>query len=318
MRYSQQIIDKITQLELICGQDVGRGIQPLVKAAKGGLLGAVCSLCQHLQPHVVIITGFYLPHGDLPAAETDGIIGSVQLAAALLRVGVMVRIVTDSLCFPAVRSAALAAVMPFQINPSHLNFDIVPINPNGSDEKVVSLLNSWESLPIPVTHVISIERPGPSRDGIIRNMRGQDISPYTAPLHLLFNSIHNSSPITYIGIGDGGNELGMGKIPRNIIYDNIRHGEKIACVTSCDYLIVCGVSNWGGTALLVALALVNSQWKAEIREQLNLEIELNILDTIVSNKLAVDGVTGKATLSVDNLPWHYHADVFDKLNKLID
>jgi D-glutamate cyclase len=312
--YSQTIIDKINQLEIICGQDVGRGIQPLVTAAKGGLFGSASSIAKHKNPHVAIISGFYLPDGELAAAETDGIIGCVQVAIALARVGVMVRIVTDVLCFPAIKAAAFAGGIPH-----HVCFDIVPVDSPTSYQEVISLLNSWESMPNPVTHVISIERPGPSYDGIIRNMRGQDITAHTAPLHLLFNSLnHQLKKITYIGIGDGGNELGMGKIPKNIIHENIQYGSKIACVTSCNYLMVCGVSNWGGTALLLALSLLKAEWEPIIREQLNLEIELNILETIVSNKLAVDGVTGKASLSVDNLPWEYHAEVFQLLKQVIE
>lgn len=57
----QEIIDKITQLELICGQDVGRGIQPLVEATRGGLLKTARSIAQHPAPHVAIMTGFFYP-----------------------------------------------------------------------------------------------------------------------------------------------------------------------------------------------------------------------------------------------------------------
>ena len=58
-----------------------------------------------------------------------------------------------------------------------------------------------------------------------------------------------------IGVGDGGNELGMGKVLDRIIRD-VSHGETIACVTAADYLITAGVSNWGGYAVAVALYLI--------------------------------------------------------------
>ena len=61
--------------------------------------------------------------------------------------------------------------------------------------------------------------------------------------------------IIFIGIGDGGNELGMGKVLDRIVKD-VPHGETIACVTAADYLITAGVSNWGGYALAVALYLI--------------------------------------------------------------
>jgi hypothetical protein len=54
------------------------------------------SLAEHSSPHVAIITGFFMPYGNLPADETDGPIGCAQLAAGLHRVGIPVIIVTDS------------------------------------------------------------------------------------------------------------------------------------------------------------------------------------------------------------------------------
>jgi D-glutamate cyclase len=304
----QESLDKIAQLQAIYALDVGRGISPLVKLTQGELLGAASSIVNHSCPHVVIITGFFLPHTNPPVAETDGLIGSVQLAASLIRNGVSVRIVTDSYCFPAVKSAAIAAGVP-----RNVEFDIVPVVPSTHDEVITPILETWKCLATPITHVISIERPGPGYDGIIRNMRGQDITAHTAPLHLLFNL----TDVISIGIGDGGNELGMGKIPREVISNSIRYGERIACVISCDYLLVCGVSNWGADALLCACALLKPEWKSIIKQQLKPEVEFKILQTVVNNNLAADGVTGEAALTVDNLPWEFHAKVLNKINEFL-
>jgi D-glutamate cyclase len=303
MQYNQEILDKITHLETICGQDVGRGIQPLVQAAQGGLLGAARAIAEHPRPHVAIITGFFLPSSSPPAAETDGPIGCAQLAAGLIRADIQVRIVTDIFCFAAVKAAAdLAGV------PTSTAFDIIPVDGTG----ISSLLDAWELLG--VTHAIAIERPGPGYDGMVRSMRGHDITLHTAPLHLLFNS----PKIITVGIGDGGNELGMGKIPREIISQSIRHGEKIACATTCNYLIVCGVSNWGANALLIAVALLRPEWKFQLIEGLSIAAELHILKTLVDNSIAVDGVTGKLTLTVDNLAWEDYAKVLDSAIRVIE
>ena len=58
--------------------------------------------------------------------------------------------------------------------------------------------------------------------------------------------------ISTTSIGDGGNELGMGKVKEQV-EKHVKHGKEIACVVSCDYLITAGVSNWGGYALAVGL-----------------------------------------------------------------
>jgi D-glutamate cyclase len=321
-KYSQEILKKIAQIETICGTDVGRNIQPLVQAAKGGILGAARSLAEHPSPHVAIITGFFLPHNNPPAAETDGIVGCAQLAAGLNKLGIPVRIVTGSPCLTAVKSAVFATGISTEIAFDVVSVDVISVSESPENpSEVTSLLKLWESMEQPVSHIISIERPGPGDDGIIRNMRGEDITAHTAPLHLLFNSSINlpiSHPkIISVGIGDGGNEIGMGNIPKEIICESIRYGEKIACSTTCDYLIVCGVSNWGANGLLAALSLLRPEWKSEIMSVLNPESELKILDTIVSQGVAVDGITGLASLSVDNLPWEFHAGILYAVTQLL-
>ena len=54
------------------------------------------------------------------------------------------------------------------------------------------------------------------------------------------------------GIGDGGNELGMGKVLA-AVRAHIVNGPLIAAVTPADHLITAGVSNWGGWALVAAV-----------------------------------------------------------------
>ncbi len=317
-KYSQEVLMKIAQIETICGTDVGRNIQPLVDAARGGILGAARSLAEHPSPHVAIVTGFFLPHNNPPAAETDGIVGCAQLAAGLNKLGIPVRIVTGSPCLAAVKIAVFATGISTEIAFDVVSVDVIAVSESQENfYDIISLLKLWESMEQAVSHIISIERPGPSDDGIIRNMRGQDITAHTAPLHLLFNSSINSQKIISIGIGDGGNEIGMGNIPKQIIRESIRHGEKIACSTTCDYLIVCGVSNWGANCLLAALSLLRPEWQSEIIAVLNPTSELKILETIVYQGLAVDGVTGLASLSVDNLPWEFHARILNAVTQLL-
>jgi hypothetical protein len=59
-----------------------------------------------------------------------------------------------------------------------------------------------------------------------------------------------------VGIGDGGNEVGCGKVYNAILASTVPNAAKIANVVPADYLIVCGVSNWGGVALAAATNLL--------------------------------------------------------------
>ncbi|MEM1392246.1 MAG: DUF4392 domain-containing protein [Cyanobacteria bacterium P01_D01_bin.116] len=308
-QYEREILDKIASLETICSRDVGRSIESLVEAAKGGLLGAAGSIAEHPHPNVAIITGFFMPNGNPPRPETDGSIGCALLAASLVEVGISVRIVTDSLCEAAVKTAVIEAGIS-----QNIPFDIVAVGElTENQNSVASLLEFWNTLASPISHIISIERAGPGENDIVHNMRGEDITTYTAPLHLLFES----EKIISVGIGDGGNELGMGNIPREVIAKNIRHGEEIACRIKCNYLIVCGVSNWGAYGILLALSLLRPDWKAAIFKKLNPETEFHILETLINKNLVIDGIRGIPSLSVDNLSWEFHAEVLKSAIEIV-
>merc|ERR1719330_1440974 len=83
-----------------------------------------------------------------------------------------------------------------------------------------------------------------------------------APLHQMVDMIRNKpqkdqKKVYFIAIGDGGNELGMGKVIDKIRTNpKISNGDLIGAVTSADHLIAASVSNWGGYALAAACALV--------------------------------------------------------------
>ena len=97
-------------------------------------------------------------------------------------------------------------------------------------------------------HIIAIERPGRASDGSCYTMRGICMDHLLAPLDKVIDLVKAERPgVVVTAIGDGGNELGMGKV-----YDDIIRSEKIlmpdkcVAVRSCDNLIVASVSNWGG------------------------------------------------------------------------
>ena len=130
-------------------------------------------------------------------------------------------------------------------------------------------------------------------------MRGRDISAYMAPAHRLFEDAEQSPRITTIGIGDGGNEIGMGKIPWDVIRRNVPNGGLIACRVPTDHLIVCGVSNWGAYALAAGVALLRGTKLAP--NLFDVERERELLRIMVEKGPLVDGVTGKPTATVDGL-----------------
>src|SRR5215472_9396978 len=99
-----ELVDCIEELVHL---DVGRNIGALFEAAKGALRGAASAIATARQASVGLITGFYVPQGSPPAAETDGPLGTALLAKGLLAVGIPCRLATDEPCAGAC-AAALA------------------------------------------------------------------------------------------------------------------------------------------------------------------------------------------------------------------
>jgi len=276
----------VDRIEALIHEEVGRNIGGLFAAAKGGLWHAASAFGAASHPSVGIITGFYVPLGTPPAAETDGPLGAAMLAEALARIDIPRRLVTDQPC-AGTCEAALRGIDGA--------LDVVPLG--GAVDDTISL---WRRLG--VTHAISIERCGRSGDGTPRNMRGEDISAFTTPLDDLFLA----GPWQRIAVGDGGNEIGMGSLPASLIGAHIAHGEKIACATPADHLIVAGVSNWGAYALIGALAVIRDDWRSELVSCLDPERDLAILQAMVNDGPAVDGVTRQRTLTVDSMAAEMH------------
>jgi D-glutamate cyclase len=288
----------VDRIEALIHQEVGRNIGGLFQAAKGGLWAAASALAGAPRPSVGIITGFYVPLGEPPAAETDGPVGAAMLAGALRRIGLTCRVATDEPC----RSTCQAALQG-----SDIPLDVVPLG--GAVEAAAA---QWCGFG--VTHAIAIERCGRSADGAPRNMRGEDISAFTTPLDGLFLAPWWQK----IAIGDGGNEIGMGALPASLIGSYVAHGEKIACATPAQHLIVAGVSNWGAYGLIGALAVLRPDWRETLIQCLDAEREAAILRTAVNDGPAVDGVTRQRTLTVDSLPIAVHQEKLRAIRALVE
>jgi hypothetical protein len=121
--------------------------------------------------------------------------------------------------------------------------------------------------------------------------------------------------VVTIGIGDGGNEIGMGKIPTTIIRDNIPLGEQIACREPTDYLIVAGVSNWGAYALACGIAVVKGF--VPPRVWFDLAYEQAILTRMAEQGPLVDGISGQIGASVDGLRFEVYAEPIRQLERIL-
>lgn len=290
--------DRIAAIEALVCRDVGRKTDELIKASAGELALAARALAGATS--VGLITGFFVPRGEVAAPETDGPVGTALLAAALAACGVPARIAVDTPCAAAVRAAVDAAGGGAAV-------DEVGVGDRAAIERLV---NDWRSADI--SHVVAIERCGRSADGKPRNMRGVDVGQWTAPL----DDVFLGGPWTKLAVGDGGNEIGMGKLPPGLIARTVPNGEKIACVTSCDHLVVAGVSNWGAYGLMAVLAVLRPDWSAGIARFLTAERDLAVTRATVDKAGAVDGVTAEREATVDGFGPGIHGPLVDELGRI--
>jgi D-glutamate cyclase len=278
-------------IEDLVHEDVGRNTTALFAQTKGGLWSAAQSLAATALPHAGFVTGFYVPTAEPPGAETDGPLGAALLIRGLTNAGISCRLVTDELCRQACEAALAGA-----------GVRNVPVQSVAANASPLDVVSDWRRNA--VTHAIAVERCGRCADGTMRDMRGGDISHYTADLDTPFSA----GPWDTIAVGDGGNEIGMGNLPRQIIAENIDNGGTIACVTRARHLISAGVSNWGAYALIAALALLRRDWRDAMLDCLQPSVHNAALQAMVTFGPAVDGVSGRQSMSVDSLPLQRHVE----------
>ena len=130
------------------------------------------------------------------------------------------------------------------------------------------------------------------------------------------NDFFLGGPWKKLAVGDGGNEVGMGRLPAGLIARTVPNGAEIACVTACDHLTVAGVSNWGAYGLMAALAVLRPDWRPTIAKFLTAERDLAVTRAIVDNAGAVDGVTALREPTVDGFGPDVHGVLVDELGRI--
>jgi len=149
--------------------------------------------------------------------------------------------------------------------------------------------------------LVAIERPGWNKRQEYHTMRGLNISGLVGKTDHLFKTGQRRG-ITTVAVGDGGNELGCGKII-NVVRRHVHYGAKcqcpcgagIAASTPADVLAIGGTSNWAAYGVAACLSLLK---KLEYRH--DEEGELSLLKRILGAG-AVDSVTKEGQPFVDGV-----------------
>ena len=234
---------------------------------------AAQDLCRAKKGNILILTGFTVNS----KGETDGPIGSYFLSAALLQLGFTPYIVTDKWSLPY-----------FKDKTSCILYDT-----HSSADAILQFYRPEA--------IISIERCGRSHDGKYYNMLKKDISDFTPPI----DDLVLKSNVLTIGIGDGGNEIGMGNVKTYVQELDI-----IPCIIPCNHLIVSTTSNWGAYGLITALEHLSHIPLLPTRQAW-----MEYFKYIVRMG-AVDGISGTNTLKVDGMDYMTECDILEQLRLL--
>ena len=216
---------------------------------------------------LAVVSGFYVPAAGAP--ETDGPGGAAILARAFQREGRECEIWTDARCIEVLAECAKAA---------------------GCAENTARIAPASLKERAP-DGIIFVERLGRAADGRYYNFKKQDISEWTAPLDALADEAAGLG-IHTIGIGDGGNEAGMGNFYAELCALLPGYAACLSVVRA-EFALTADVSNWGAYALAEALSFV---WG--VRRGIEPGEETKMLEA-AARAGAADGISGRCETSVD-------------------
>ena len=342
----------VDQLERLVSRDVGgRGSGALLHP--GDLWQSALALAQPATRSVLITTGFPCCTTHTPPTETDGIGGSIAIARSLEAIGKRVSFVVDAAnyavldasvrCGKAERYLAASDVLLYPATTSESEgegvggaADLLTAREKETCAEFMRAHGSWD-------HLVAIERAGRAADGGFYTMRAIDMGDLVAPIDNLFLAAATSG-VESTGIGDGGNELGMGKVARATLGEQIQHGATIGSVTATTHLIAAGVSDWGGYALAAAIVLAAEVHELEAEAEAEAEVpgvEVGVgvsvidaearraaaLSTVAGQRLVLraavdsgarDGCTGELSMSVDGFAFDAeHAAMIESIAALV-
>jgi glutamate racemase len=288
----------------------GRGIETFT--ARGGVEAAANVL--HGKKNVLLVTGFNvgMDEAGKPLPETDGPPGTALLGRTLRLLGKNVTYVTDSHNAPVLKASLEALGQPTD---KVIVFDAKHrFGARKAADKVLNEVNP--------DAVMAIELPARNTGGEYLNMRGISVKQQAMehivtvggktvkvkgsketvnpPLDEIVIAANLRPGIDTLGVGDGGNEAGMGNV--SPLIPPAMNGLDMASSVPVDYLVTSSVSNWGAEA--VAGIMLRNARRPDL---LHTAGDQHAAIAAAADAGAVDGVTRRQEASVDGFPWEAHA-----------
>ena len=286
MKIGCENIDRLVNVS-IRSPGMPRGaMTELYDAAKGEnaiSYDIVQSLLAKPSARIAIFTGPSVPN-HLPNGENDGPMGSAVLGRALEKLGYAVTIFTEREVLESQR--AFSRILGSDVTIEELQRD-----PSDQHARIAREFDIG----------ITVEKAGGNREGLLHSINANVRTGTRANIDALIAALNAAGKLT-VGIGDGGNEIGFGKV-----YDKAReilpYGDTIVTVVATEYLYPVAISNWGAYALAAGLAMGAERsdltvTPEEERAMLEKAMELDCRDGGTGRAdFAVDGVSGASSMA---------------------
>lgn len=243
-------------------------------------------------PVVLIGTGFLIKPALHP--ETDGPISSALLARAVSLLGGVPVIVSEINSMEVLRNACAEAelmvvdtVEDALVYPHSVALVVMP--PVAEEELTKEVTEKL--LALKPVGMVSIEHPGKASDGKYYSLLGYELKDWPGAVDDLMDRVGEQGGCT-IGIGDGGNEAGMGFCKPEL--DKIvPYGDVIGTAGTCKAPIIASISEYGAYALIAAMEFISGEKVLQ-----SSDLEERVLRTAIRNG-AVCGCSGKPVASID-------------------
>lgn len=307
-----QFAEQVDQL-LLTDLDL-RGVARDLYAAARNLQGsplcmlAAQQLAERVKPNDVVLlcTGFASPPWFI--GEQDGPVGAATLARGLcLGLDATPIVLTEpmnvGITAPSVRAAGLNLFEPERARrlPRSASVLPFPIDREEAQQAAQQIIDELQPKAL-----IAIERPSMNAQGEHMGMTGINLSEHVAKLDYLFFEAAERGILT-IGIGDGGNELGCGKI-HDAVRERIPHGEKVASNVATDILVISSISNWGAYGIEACLAALTGKPAALHPRDVDERVHI-----ACAQAGAINAGPGLLDPGTDNVPARIHGHILDIL-----
>jgi hypothetical protein len=268
---------------------------------------------------VFILTGAGGPP-VLPRGEVDGLLGAAALARSLtLSLGVQTILLTEERTEQPLGAVCRAAGLNFRradddATANSVIFVPMSLDADECEAQATELLDAYRPAAL-----IAIEKLSPNRKGVIHGSTGISYDENHAKPQFLFEEARRRGIVT-AGIGDGGNEVGFGKVAE-LVADIVPAGRVCSCpcgagniaAVATDHLVVAAISNWGGYGVSAMIAYLKGDPASTLINEDDLE---RMLQACVDNG-AYDGAYARPLLSDDGVPLEAHRSFITLLRNIV-